>query len=194
MIAGHCARSDPGQFLLPFQGSVLQNRDHIACQYTHNVLYRSLAHNCRENRNDRIILLATQAQCAKLLKWPTYIQLYGLLRDGTKTYYVLKKRASKDVKWIDDSGNSPISDLCGCTSHSWDFEERISLPDESLPRVQERFCTTELTRPSVRRWELKGKTNQYRKHRTGYYVYQCPQNIFFWFWFIRGKKDMMRWN
>jgi hypothetical protein len=50
----------------------LQNRDHVACQYTHTVLYWTLAHNCRENPNDCIILLATQAQCAELLKWPTY--------------------------------------------------------------------------------------------------------------------------
>jgi len=38
----------------------------------HIVLYWSLAHNCRENQNSCIILLATQAQCAELLKWPTY--------------------------------------------------------------------------------------------------------------------------
>jgi len=37
MTAGHCARSDSSQFLLPFQGSVLQNRDHVACQYAHSV-------------------------------------------------------------------------------------------------------------------------------------------------------------
>ena len=57
---------DLTQFLLPFQGSVLQNRDHVACQYAHNALYWSLAHNCRENQNDCIILLTTQAQCAEL--------------------------------------------------------------------------------------------------------------------------------
>ena len=39
MIAGHCARSDSSQFLLPFQGSVLQNRDHVACEYAHEVIY-----------------------------------------------------------------------------------------------------------------------------------------------------------
>jgi len=72
MIAGHSARSDSSQFLLPFQGSVLQNTDHVACEYAHNVLYWSVAHNCHENQNDCIILLATQAQCAELLKWPTY--------------------------------------------------------------------------------------------------------------------------
>jgi len=46
-----------------------------------------------------------------------YIQLYSLIQDGTITKYVLRKTASKDVKWIDDSDNSPIADLCGCTSH-----------------------------------------------------------------------------
>jgi hypothetical protein len=75
MIAGHCARSDCSQFILPFQGSVLQNTDHIACQYAHSVLYCSMAHNCRENQKDCIILLAAQAQCTELLKWPTYIRL-----------------------------------------------------------------------------------------------------------------------
>jgi hypothetical protein len=64
--------SDSSQFHLPFQGSVLQNWDHLACQYAHNIPYRSLALNCRENQNDCIILLAAQAQCAELLKWPTY--------------------------------------------------------------------------------------------------------------------------
>ena len=78
MIAGHCARSDSSQFLLPFQGSVLQNGDHVTCEYAHSVLYWSLAHNCRENQNNCIILLATQAQCAELLKWPTYICIYGI--------------------------------------------------------------------------------------------------------------------
>jgi len=63
MIARHCARLDFSQYLLPFQGSVLQNRDHVACQYAHSVLYCSLAHNCRENQNDCIILLAVQAVC-----------------------------------------------------------------------------------------------------------------------------------
>ena len=71
MIAGYCARSDSSQFRLPFQGSVLHNRDHVACQYAHIVLYWSLVHNCRENQNDCIILLAARAQCAELLKWPT---------------------------------------------------------------------------------------------------------------------------
>jgi hypothetical protein len=71
---GH-ARSDSSQFLLPFQGSVLQNMDHVSCQCTHNVRYWRLGHNCRENQNDCIILLATQAQCAERLKWPTYICL-----------------------------------------------------------------------------------------------------------------------
>jgi hypothetical protein len=56
--------SDSSQFLFPFQGSVLQNRDHLARQYAHNVLYRSLAHNCRENRKDCVNLLAVQVQCA----------------------------------------------------------------------------------------------------------------------------------
>jgi hypothetical protein len=65
--------SDSSQFFLPFQRSVLQNRDHVACQYAHSVLYRSLAHNCRENQKDCINLLAAQAQCAELLRWPTYI-------------------------------------------------------------------------------------------------------------------------
>jgi len=60
------------QSVSPFQGSVLQNRDHVARQYTHTLLYWSLAHNCRENQNDCIILLAAQAQCAELLKWRTY--------------------------------------------------------------------------------------------------------------------------
>ena len=55
----------------PFQGSVLQNTDHVACQYAHIVLYWSLAHNCCENQNDCFIVLAVQAQCAELLKWPT---------------------------------------------------------------------------------------------------------------------------
>jgi len=67
MIAGHCARSDSCQVRLPVQGSVLQNRDHVACQYAHIVLYWSLAHSWRENKKD-IILLAPQAQCAELLK------------------------------------------------------------------------------------------------------------------------------
>jgi hypothetical protein len=38
MIAGHCTRSDSIQFLI-FQGSVLQNRDHVACEYAHQVMY-----------------------------------------------------------------------------------------------------------------------------------------------------------
>ena len=63
LIAGHCARSD--------SSSVLQNRDHVVCQYAHSVLYWSLAHDGRENQNDCIILLAAQAQCAELLKLPT---------------------------------------------------------------------------------------------------------------------------
>jgi len=71
MIAGHCARSDSSQFLHPFQSSVLQNRDHVACQYAHIVLYWSLARSCRENQNDCINLLAAQTRCAELLKWPT---------------------------------------------------------------------------------------------------------------------------
>ena len=82
MIAGHCARSDSSQFLLPFQSSVLQNTDHVACQYAHIFLYWILAQNCRENQNDCIILLATQAQCAELLKWPTYLHGYGLQGPG----------------------------------------------------------------------------------------------------------------
>jgi hypothetical protein len=69
---GH-KRSDSSQFLLPFQGSILQNRDHVACQYAHIVLYWSLANKCRENQKDCIIPPATQAHCAELLKWPTYI-------------------------------------------------------------------------------------------------------------------------
>jgi hypothetical protein len=64
---------DSSQFFLPFQGSVLQNRDHVACDIAHSVIYWSLAHNCSENQNDCVILLATQAQCAEFLKWPTYI-------------------------------------------------------------------------------------------------------------------------
>ena len=39
-------------------------------------------------------------------------------KSGTITKYVLRKTANKDVKWSDDSGNSPIADLCGRTSHS----------------------------------------------------------------------------
>jgi len=78
MIAGHCARSDSSQLLLPFQGSVLQNTDHVACQYAQNVLYWSLAHNCRKNQKDCVILLAAQAQCAELLKWPTYLSSTSL--------------------------------------------------------------------------------------------------------------------
>ena len=39
IIAGHCARSDSSQFLLPFQGSVLQNRDHVACENARSILY-----------------------------------------------------------------------------------------------------------------------------------------------------------
>jgi len=38
----------------------------------HIVLYWGLAHNCRENQEESIILLAAQAQCAELLKWATY--------------------------------------------------------------------------------------------------------------------------
>ena len=72
MIAGHCVRSASSRFLLPFQGSVLQNTDHVACQYARTVLYYSLAQNCRENQNDCINLPAAQAQFTQLLKWPTY--------------------------------------------------------------------------------------------------------------------------
>ena len=72
MIVCHCTRSDSSQFLLPFHDSALQNRNHVACEYAHKIMYWSLAHNCRENQNDCIILLATQAQCAQLWKWPTY--------------------------------------------------------------------------------------------------------------------------
>ena len=57
----------PVSILLPFQGSVLQNRNHVACQNAHSVLYWSLAHNCRENQKDCIILQAAQAQCTELL-------------------------------------------------------------------------------------------------------------------------------
>jgi len=71
MIAGHSARSDSSQVLLPFQGSVLQNTDHVACQYSHIVLHWSLAHNCRENQNNCFIQLAARALCAELLKWST---------------------------------------------------------------------------------------------------------------------------
>jgi len=78
MIAGHCARSDSSQFLLPFRGSVLQNTDHVACQYAHSVLYWSLAHSCRENQNDCIILLTAQAQCTEHLKWPFRYQCLGI--------------------------------------------------------------------------------------------------------------------
>jgi hypothetical protein len=49
----------------------LQDMDHVACQYARSVPDWRLAHNCRENKNDCIILLATQAQCAELLKLPT---------------------------------------------------------------------------------------------------------------------------
>ena len=66
-------RDDSSQFLLPFHGSVLQNRDHVDCEYAHNVLYWSVAHNCHENQKDCIILLITQVQCAELLKCPTFI-------------------------------------------------------------------------------------------------------------------------
>jgi len=65
------------QFLLPFQGSVLQNTDHVPSQHAHIVLYWSLAHNCRENQNDCIILLTAQAECAELLKWPTYTSFFS---------------------------------------------------------------------------------------------------------------------
>lgn len=116
----------------------------------HGVLYISWLNKAGSDRQDRQHTWGNNK----------YIQLYSLIRDGTITKYVLRKRASKDVKWIDDSGNSPITDLCGCTSHSWDFQQRISLPDVSLLRVQERFCATELPRPSVRRWELKDKSVQ----------------------------------
>jgi hypothetical protein len=64
---------DSSQFLLPSQGSVLQNRDHVACDIAHSVLYWSLAHSGCENQKDCIILLATQVQCAELLKWPAYV-------------------------------------------------------------------------------------------------------------------------
>ena len=83
------ARDLTRQFLLPFQGSVLQNTDHAACQYAHSVLYWSLAHNCRENQNDCVILPAAQAQCAELLKWPTYIRgdlrVYWISSRGQQT-------------------------------------------------------------------------------------------------------------
>jgi hypothetical protein len=51
----------------------LHNKDHVACDIAHSVLYWSLAHNCRENQKDCITLLATHVQCAELLKWPTYL-------------------------------------------------------------------------------------------------------------------------
>jgi len=57
----------PVSILLPFQGSVLQNRNHVACQNAHSVLYWSLAHNCLENQKDCIIQQAAQAQCTELL-------------------------------------------------------------------------------------------------------------------------------
>jgi hypothetical protein len=53
----------------------LQNKDHVACDIARSVLYWSLAHNCCENQNDCFILLAMQAQCAELLKWPMYLYL-----------------------------------------------------------------------------------------------------------------------
>jgi hypothetical protein len=52
--------------------------DHVAYKYAHSILYWSLSHNCRENQSDCIILLATQAQCVELLKWPTY-NVIGML-------------------------------------------------------------------------------------------------------------------
>jgi hypothetical protein len=39
-------------------------------RYAHIVLHWSLAHTCRENQNNCIMLLAAQTQCAELLKWP----------------------------------------------------------------------------------------------------------------------------
>ena len=48
--------------------------------HTHSVIYWSLAHSCRENQNDCVILLAAQAQCAELLKRPTY---YTMLHVST---------------------------------------------------------------------------------------------------------------
>ena len=38
MIAGYCARSDSSQFRLPFQGSVLHNRDHVPAN-THTLFF-----------------------------------------------------------------------------------------------------------------------------------------------------------
>jgi hypothetical protein len=79
----------PISFFIAFQGSVLQNREHVACQYAHSVIYWSLAHNCRENQKDCIILLATQAQCAELLKRPTFMDwvcVFGLSNPARKAH------------------------------------------------------------------------------------------------------------
>jgi hypothetical protein len=65
---------DLSHFHLPFQGSVLQNGPHSLPICTQCSLLKS-GLQYRENRNDCILLLATHAQCAELLKWPTYIVL-----------------------------------------------------------------------------------------------------------------------
>ena len=62
--------------------------DHVAYIYAHSILYWSLSHNCRENQSNCIILLATQAQCAELLKWPTYIQAGHRWQCGTCALFV----------------------------------------------------------------------------------------------------------
>jgi len=119
MIAGHCARSDSSQFLLPFHGSVLQNRDQVACQYARNVLYWSLAHNCRENQNDCIILLTAQAQCAELFKWPTYLNVY--LAFCTPDFRTVEDTASlRDLK-INQSINPCPQLFLSKTSVKWEL-------------------------------------------------------------------------
>ena len=53
-----------------------------SCQHAHIALYWSLAHNCRENQKDCVILLAAQAQCAELLKLSTYTRREKNMRRG----------------------------------------------------------------------------------------------------------------
>jgi len=115
MIADHCTRSDRSQFLLPFQGSVLQHTDHVTCQHAHIVLYWSLAHNCRANQKDRITLLAAQAHCAELLKCPKYIA-FGLHPHHTSSlewkegYNILDGRGTMILNvWP-----SPLSEYPSC--------------------------------------------------------------------------------
>ena len=127
MIAGHCARFDSSQFLLPFQGSVLQNKDHVACEYAHTVLYWSLAHNCRENQKDYIILLATQAQCAELLKWPTYMRRTA---GYTWTDYKTNAQITKELKI------TPILDKLLENKRNW--MQHVN----RLPRVMKYYSAT----------------------------------------------------